>query len=76
MRHAQKITQFGNNIRALRKEKGWTQEKLADEAEIDIRTVQRIEKAELRPTIDVIISLCLALQVDISKLFEGIELTN
>ncbi|WP_414047402.1 helix-turn-helix domain-containing protein [Macrococcus equi] len=35
-----------NNVAQLRKAKGWTQERLADEAKLSVRTIQRIEKGE------------------------------
>ncbi|MGK0577905.1 helix-turn-helix domain-containing protein [Macrococcus capreoli] len=35
-----------NNIAQLRKAKGWTQERLAEEAKLSVRTIQRIEKGE------------------------------
>lgn len=35
-----------NNVAKLRKSKGWTQERLAEEANLSVRTIQRIEKGE------------------------------
>ncbi|WP_414054597.1 helix-turn-helix domain-containing protein [Macrococcus equi] len=35
-----------NNVSQLRKAKGWTQERLAEEAKLSVRTIQRIEKGE------------------------------
>ncbi len=37
---------FGGNIRRLRNEKGITQEKLAELADLNIRTIQKIEAGQ------------------------------
>lgn len=37
---------FGGNVRRLRNERGLTQEKLAELAELNIRTVQKIEAGQ------------------------------
>lgn len=36
----------GKRIRALRREKGWSQEKLAEEADLDRTYIGRIERGE------------------------------
>ena len=43
---AKKLKTFGGNVRRLRNERGLTQEKLAELAELHLRTVQKIEAGE------------------------------
>lgn len=44
-----KIMNTGNRIKALRKQKAWSQDELAEHAKLSIRTVQRIENNEVEP---------------------------
>jgi transcriptional regulator with XRE-family HTH domain len=52
------------NLRIMRKQKGLTQEALADEAEINRNYIGQIEREEKSPTIDMIEKLAIALQID------------
>ncbi len=52
------------NLRLLRKQKGLTQEVLADEARINRNYVGQIEREEKSPTVDMIEKLAIALDVD------------
>ncbi|NJM28809.1 MAG: helix-turn-helix transcriptional regulator [Rhizobiales bacterium] len=52
------------NLRILRKQKGLTQEALADQAQINRNYVGQIEREEKSPTIDMIEKLAIALGVD------------
>ena len=45
---------FGNNIRRYRKERGLTQEELADEVELAVTYVGQIERGQRNPTLDVV----------------------
>jgi transcriptional regulator with XRE-family HTH domain len=49
------------NLRVLRKQKGFTQEELADRASINRNYVGQIEREEKSPTVDVIEKLSNAL---------------
>ncbi|MFN0193542.1 MAG: helix-turn-helix domain-containing protein [Aestuariivirga sp.] len=57
------------NLRILRKQKGLTQEVLADQAEINRNYVGQIEREEKSPTIDMIEKLAIALSVDAVAFF-------
>jgi transcriptional regulator with XRE-family HTH domain len=57
------------NLRLLRKQKGFTQEELADEAGINRNYVGQIEREEKSPTIDLLEKLVLALDVKPEDLF-------
>jgi transcriptional regulator with XRE-family HTH domain len=46
-----KQPELGEKISIIRKEKGYTQSDLAEECNVDIRTIQRIETGEVTPRI-------------------------
>jgi transcriptional regulator with XRE-family HTH domain len=52
------------NLRVVRKQKGFTQEELADLAGINRNYVGQIEREEKSPTIDLLERLTLALDVE------------
>ena len=56
----------------LRKKRGWTQEVLAEKANITVRTIQRIENGT-DVSLDTLASISNALLVPVSELFESIE---
>ena len=60
---------FGKNVKLIRLEKGWTQEKLALTAEIDRTYLPGIEKGERNVSITVIEKIATALRVEIKDLF-------
>lgn len=55
------IQVFGRNVRAARKEKGWTQEQLAFEAGIKRAYLSEIEGGKRNPTLDVVEKIAAAL---------------
>ncbi len=62
---------FGNHLRRLRKKKGWTQEELAERADIAYKHVQRLEGRHPSPVkIDTIAKLAKAFGVRPSKLLD------
>ena len=63
---------ISNRIRELRAKRGLTQQKLAEEAEVDYKTVQRLEgKAPSRhPNIDTLEKIAKALGVNVSELLK------
>ena len=58
----------GQKIALARKAKGLSQEKLSDEAKINLRTLQRIEKGETNPHGDTILRISKALNIPIEEL--------
>ena len=58
-----KLELFGENLAALRKEAGLTQEKLAEKIDVDARTVQKFEAGEANITLLNIYALADALKV-------------
>lgn len=61
--------QFGRRIKTLRKERGLTQENLADLIEVDRSYMGFVERGERNPTLDKIARIAKALKVPIKDLF-------
>ena len=61
---------FGNRIKELRKQKGFSQEKLANLADIDRTYLPTIEKGERNVSIEVVERLARALDVKVKDLFD------
>lgn len=59
---------LSENLRAERARKKYSQEVLAEKANISQETLYRIENQKLNPTILVVANLALALEVSIDKL--------
>ena len=57
------------NLRVLRKQKGFTQEELADSAGINRNYVGQIEREEKSPTVDILEKLAIALEARAVDLF-------
>jgi transcriptional regulator with XRE-family HTH domain len=60
--------ELGDNIRKLRELKGFTQQNLADELDIDQKTISRIEQGAISPKFDLLVSISKALNVKLSSL--------
>lgn len=61
---------FGEKIKLLRKERGLSQERLANLAEIDRTYLPAIEKGERNVSIEIVEKLAIALNVKIKDLFD------
>lgn len=57
------VETFGRNVRAARREKGWTQEQLAFEAGVKRAYLSEIEGGKRNPTLDVVEKLARALGI-------------
>jgi len=67
------LKQFGTEIKTVRKSKKITQLQLASLCDIDIRTIQRIEKGEFNPSIRVLIRIANAFEMSLSNLIKQVE---
>ena len=65
---ATKGVHLGENIKKLRKQKGWSQSELADKASITPTHVNRLETGKYNPSIDVVLRLAQALDVSLDQL--------
>lgn len=61
---------FGENLKRLRVEKGLSQEQLANDADIPLQQVGRIERAEINTTLNTIKRLADALGINPKQLFK------
>jgi len=61
---------IGEKIAEIRKRKGLTQEQLAEEAKINLRTLQRIENGETEPRGNTLRALCTILEINIEDVLD------
>jgi transcriptional regulator with XRE-family HTH domain len=64
---------FAANVRRLRKERGLTQEKLAQEAGLVLSDIARIETLRRDPGVKVVAKIAHGLGCETSALFEGVN---
>jgi transcriptional regulator with XRE-family HTH domain len=62
---------IGRNIKAIREAKGWSQEELADQAELHRTYVSGVERGIRNPPVTVLDRLAKALKVSIGKLTDS-----
>lgn len=70
---ARELVRFGSNVRKLREAKDWTQEQLAERADLDQTYISGIERGERNATILSITKLAGALKTTASVLCDGID---
>jgi transcriptional regulator with XRE-family HTH domain len=61
---------LAGNVKKLRKERGWSQEALADEAKLDRTYVSGIERVVRNPTITVVERVAAALKCSMGDLLD------
>ena len=63
------MSMYLKNLKKLRQKKGWSQEKLAKEADISYNTLIKIERGRIKnPKLETLIKLAKALGVSIDEL--------
>lgn len=60
---------FGNNLKQLRKVKGFTQEGLANELGIEISQISRIERGVINTSVSSAYKIAQVLEIEIGELF-------
>lgn len=60
---------FGSNLRKARETKGYTQEQLANELDLEISQISRIERGVISTSIYTLYLIASILEVDINGLF-------
>jgi transcriptional regulator with XRE-family HTH domain len=65
--------QFGRNLYALRKEAGFSQDRLAAEVFMNRASVSRFEQGHIYPRLDDVVRLARAIDVQVRDLLHGIE---
>ncbi|HEV2944214.1 MAG TPA: helix-turn-helix transcriptional regulator [Solirubrobacteraceae bacterium] len=64
---------FSANLKRLRKQRGWSQERVAHESGLNPSYVPKIERSEREPGVRTVSKLATALGVSAADLFEGID---
>ena len=64
------LSKFGNRLREIRLAKNLSQEMLANDADIPINQIGRIERAEISTSLNTIYKIAKALEIDIKELFD------
>jgi len=64
------LKRFGNNVKKLRNNKGWSQEKLAKRADLHRTYIGSIERQERNVSLINVERIAKALGVDIHRLFD------
>jgi len=67
-RKAPEAVLFGQSLRALRNDRGWSQEHLAELAGVTLNYVGNLERGEQGPSLHVLVRLARALGVDMATL--------
>ena len=70
MKNPANIKAFGTHLRKLREERNYSQQQLADIADVAKITIQRIENAKVTVTVDVLISRAKALKMPLKDLLD------
>ena len=76
MKNPAGLRAFSDRLRFLRKQRGYSQQKLADIANVEQSTIKRIELVQLAPTLDLLISLSRALDLEVRDLVDDPAITN
>ena len=67
------LAAFGRNVARIRDERGFSQDKLAEKAEIDRTYLSGIERGLRNPGIRVVICIARALGVTVDQLCKGVD---
>ena len=60
---------LGRRIRSLRNIKGWTQQELGNQADINYKFLGEIERGQQNPSFGVLVKIATALEVELPELF-------
>lgn len=67
------IDQLGMRIKFLRKERKWSQEDLALEADVNKNYISDLENGRRNPSLEILEKIAIAFNISLSELFKGIE---
>ncbi|RSK43163.1 helix-turn-helix domain-containing protein [Hymenobacter rigui] len=70
MKNEEVLKAFGQHLRQLREARGWSQQALADVADVSKPTIYRLETARYSVTLDVLASLAQGLEISLSELMQ------
>jgi transcriptional regulator with XRE-family HTH domain len=69
---ANQVELFGRNLRAVREEKGWTQEELAEKSGLASVQISRVERGVREVRLTTLLRLTAALETTPARLFEDL----
>jgi transcriptional regulator with XRE-family HTH domain len=69
-RHEKGIKAFGEQLRKIRKAKGFTQEELAYRADLELSQISRIERGVINTSISQVFQIAETLDVNLRDLFD------
>jgi transcriptional regulator with XRE-family HTH domain len=72
IRDTKLLVQFGKHLKKVRAAKGLSQEELANDADIPINQIGRIERGEINPSLSTLNSIAKAFGISVSKLLDQI----
>jgi transcriptional regulator with XRE-family HTH domain len=67
------LISFGRNVAKIRAERGFSQDKLAEKADLDRTYLSGIERGVRNPGIKSVVRIAKALKVDLNDLCKGVE---
>jgi len=70
LRNSEFLNAFGKNLKKIRQEKDFTQEKLAFSIGVEISQISRIERGILNTSISTAEAIAKALDIPVKELFE------
>ena len=70
VRDKELLIRFGQHLRSVRKTIGFSQEKLANEADISLSQVSRLERGLLNPTLCTLNAISKALDIPLTKIVD------
>lgn len=68
-----RLIKLGSKIKEIRQAQNLTQSTLSDLAEIDIRTIQRLEKGDMNLSLNIFIAIIKSLNIDASEIIDEIS---
>ena len=63
---------LGENIRTHRRNAGWSQEKLAEKADLHHNYIGDIERGEENVSVDALMRIAVAMKISLSDLVQGV----
>jgi transcriptional regulator with XRE-family HTH domain len=72
-KHREIQRKFGERVRRLRKEQGFSQEGFADACGLHRTYMGSVERGETNPTLSSLATIATTLKISISRLVEGID---
>lgn len=66
------LERFAQNVKELRKERGWSQEDLSWHSGLHYTQISKMERCARKPQFQTIVALATAFEVPAGRLFDGI----